>query len=138
MFTLPEGYPIPEKPHDVLRYDAAEEVKAYRDDLALRRKQHNQTQGQPEQPAYAFTEILFVNLRSSNTDLKSMATEEGKAFAQYLKTILETAQGLSRLLWGTRHGAAERVVVLLGMFTSTIVAERGMLIKVHSHRLGEI
>ena len=125
MFTLPEGYPIPEKPRDVLRYDAAEEVKAYRENLALRRKEHNQTQGEPEQPAYAFTEILFVNLRSSNVNVKSMATEEGKAFAQYLKTILETAQGLSRLLWGTRHGAAEGVVVLLGMIPQLSLQKDG-------------
>ena len=125
MFTFPEGYPIPERPRDVLRYDAAEEVKAYRHDLARQRKQHNRSQGEPEQPAYAFTEILFVNLRSSNVDVKSMATEEGKAFAQYLKTILETAQGLSRLLWGTRHGAAERVVVLLGMLPQLLSQKEG-------------
>lgn len=115
MFSSLESYPIFEVPHDVLRHDTAEEVKAYRNDVSLRTKAQFQALGEPQQPAYAFTEIMTVKLRPSNVDVTSMATDEGKAFAEYIKTILETAQGLSRLLWGHRIEAPELVVVLLRM-----------------------
>jgi hypothetical protein len=114
VFSLIGSYPKLERPRDVLRHDTAEEVKAYRDNLSLHRIPQFRALGEPEL-AYAFTEFMTMKLCPSSIDITSVVTDEGKVFAKYIKTILENAPGLSRLLWGHHIEAPQMVVVLLGM-----------------------
>jgi hypothetical protein len=86
----------------------------------------------PETHAYAFTEMLVLEVEGENEvtnaaeekavdfatsieryDLQHASTEQGEAFTAFARFILKQT-GLTRLLWGMAFESESKVILFLG------------------------
>lgn len=117
-----------------MRNSTAEEIMVYRDQQELA----NQDCGCLPINYYAMTEMMTFTFHSLHMDFASrdfqshsrdekirafQATREGSAFADLIRSILETGN-VSRLLWGQVAEFNNEIVILIGKSFSILLEEQ--------------